>query len=369
MTEKNEPLVDEEQREDKECLLCHSKDYLGKNYRKGDIWHYICPYCGEYEVTGSARGVLLASPDPERDIMLNHLASLSAERTLQGKGLLLLGTYTNSMNKMISYEEFLKNYPSNFMEQHDRALFNFARLANFTPLCKIDDKVNPQVLFCDSFEEMYTFLNILKDEGYVNFVASGSISAAYLIGNVSMTVKGYEYARSLEKDISKRQHAFVAMWFHDEMKLYTQEVQKAIRQAGYEPYIANQASYNGLIMDKVLNEISGAKFVIADLTSLPEKDPCTGVRGGVYYEAGYAAGLGLQVILTCREDVTNRIHFDLKQFLGIYWKETDDGKLKVGNFDFVDYLKNHIIKTVGPGLHYGKGESEDSAENSGGAGN
>ena len=124
-------------------------------------------------------------------------------------------------------------------------------------------------------------------------------------------------------------------------------------------------------MDKVLNEISRAKFVIADLTSLPEdkSDSCTGVRGGVYYEAGYAAGLGLQVILTCRENATNRIHFDLKQFLGIFWKETNDGKLLAWKYDFVDYLKNHIIKTVGPGPHYGKGQSEGNGENSGGAGN
>ena len=358
MREKNEPIVDEEQIKDNVCLLCHSKDYLDKNKREGDSWHYICPCCGEYEVTGSARAIILASP--ERDIMLNHLASIFAERKLQGKGTLLLSTYTDPSRMIFSCDDLLKNYPSAFREQHDRALLNFARLANFSPLRTIDDKVNPHVLFCASFEEMDTFLQILKKEGYVDFIAQGSISAAYLTSNISLTVKGFEYARSLGKDVSKRQHAFVAMWFHDEMKLYTQAVQEAIRQAGYEPYIANQDSYNGLIMDKVLNKISEAKFVIADLTSLPETetDPCTGVRGGVYYEAGYAAGLGLQVILTCRENATNRIHFDLKQFLGIFWKETAGGKLMAWEYDFVDYLKNHIIKTVGPGPHYGEGESE-----------
>lgn len=197
-------------------------------------------------------------------------------------------------------------------------------------------------------------MRILKGEGYVNYNDQNIISCVCPIKNLSLTVSGFEYARSLGKDISKRQHAFVAMWFHDEMQLYKQEVQKAIRQAGYKPYIVDQDSFNGLIMDKVLNEISEAKFVIADLTSLPEKDPSTGVRGGVYYEAGYAAGQGLQVILTCRDDATDRIHFDLKQFLGIFWKETSDGKLTALGFDFVDYLKKHIIKTVGPGLHYGK---------------
>ena len=350
MTDRTEP-------NDGKCLFCQNTRLLEINYTEDDTWHYRCPYCGEYEVTGSALQEILANP--EHDIILNRLASLFIERMLQKKGSFLLGTYTDNQRMMFSYDDLLKQYPSDFREQHDRALLNIARLANFSPLCEIDDRVNPRVLFCYSFQEMYAFLRILKDEGHVNLNDQDSIPA---ISNVSLTVRGFDYARSLEKDISKRQHAFVAMWFHDEMQLYTQEVQKAIRQAGYEPYIANQDSYNGLIMDKVLNEISKAKFVIADLTSLPEKDSCTGVRGGVYYEAGYAAGLGLQVILTCREDVTTRIHFDLKQFLGIFWKETDDGKLMAWKYDFVDYLKNHIIKTVGPGPHYGKDSAMKDSE-------
>lgn len=354
MRERNE-CSNGKQLNDGKCLFCQNTIFTEINYTGDDTWQYSCPYCGEYEITGSALQEILENP--EHNKILNRLASLAAERMLQEKAPLLLGTYTDSQRMMFSYTDLLKQYPSDFREQHDRALLNFARLAKFSPLCKIDDNVIPHVFFCDSFQEMYTFLCILKDEKYVIFNDQGTISAAYLIRDVFLTVSGFEYVRSLGKDISKRQHAFVAMWFHDEMKLYTQEVQKAIRQAGYEPYIANQDSYNGLIMDKVLNKISEARFVIADLTSLPEKDSCTGVRGGVYYEAGYAAGLGLQVILTCREDVTARIHFDLKQFLGIFWKETDDGKLTALGFDFVDFLKNHIIKTVGPGPHYGKDSS------------
>ena len=345
---------DGKQMNDGKCLFCQNTRLLEINCTGDDTWHYSCPYCGEYEVTGSALQEILANP--EHDKILNRLASLSTERMLQKKSSFLLGTNTDSKRMMFSYADLLEQYPSDFREQHDRALLNFARLANFSPLCEIDGEVNPHVFFCDSFQEMYTFLHILKDEKYVNLSELNNITGVYPIKKMSLTVSGFEYARSLEKDISKRQHAFVAMWFNGEMQLYTQEVQKAIRQAGYEPYIANQDSYNGLIMNKVLNKISEAKFVIADLTSLPETetDPCTGVRGGVYYEAGYAAGLGLQVILTCREDATARIHFDLKQFLGIFWKKTDDGKLMAWEYDFVDYLKNHIIKTVGPGPHYGK---------------
>lgn len=336
-------------KEDK-CLFCQDEKSKGQ-YTDGDKWHYQCPCCGTYEVTDSARQEILATP--ECDILLNHLASLLTERMLQGKSPILLGTHTNPQRGMISYADLLKEYPSDFREQHDRALLNLARLANYSPLCEIGDRgKDPTTLFCDSAQDMYSLLKILREEGYVDFEDQHCETGELYIEHLHLTVDGFEYAVSLKKDFSKRQRAFVAMWFSNEMKSYTEAVKKAIVQAGYEPYIANQDSYNGLIMDKVINEISEAKFLIADLTSIPEKDSRTGVRGGVYFEAGYAAGLDMEVILTCREDVTDRIHFDLKQFLGIYWKETDDGKLMAWDFDFVEYLKNHIIKTVGPGPLY-----------------
>ena len=338
-------------KEDK-CLFCQDEKSNGQ-YTDGDKWHYQCPYCGIYEVTDSARRELLANS--ECAMLLNHLASLTTERSLQGKKSFLLGTHPDPKRGMISYVDLLKEYPSDFREQHDRALLNLARLANYSPLCEIGDRgKDPTTLFCDSDQDMYSLLKILREEGYVDFNDRNFLSGEVWIEKLFLTVDGFEYAVSLKKDISKRKRAFVAMWFSDEMKLYAREVAKAIEQAGYEPYIANRDSYNGLIMNKVLNEISEARFLIADLTSISEKDSRTGVRGGVYFEAGYAAGQGLEVILTCREDVTSRIHFDLKQFLGIYWKEAEDGNLLVGDFNFVEYLKNHILQTVGPGPRYGQ---------------
>ena len=337
-------------REDK-CLFCQDNDSNGC-YVDGDKWHYQCPCCGTYEVTDSARQEILASR--ECDSLLKHLASLSAEKKLRGENPFLLGTHTDSLKGMLGYADLLKEYPSDFREQHDRALLNLAKLANYSPLCDLVDKSGPfAILFCDTSKEMLSLLRIFREEGYIDFKERiYTVNGDFFIDTLHITVAGFEYAVSLKRDFSKRQRAFVAMWFSDEMKSYTEAVKEAIRQAGYEPYIANQDSYNGLIMDKVINEISEAKFLIADLTSIPEKDSSTGVRGGVYFEAGYAAGQGLEVILTCREDVTGRIHFDLKQFLGIYWKETDDGKLMAWDFDFVEYLRNHIIKTVGPGPLY-----------------
>ena len=67
-------------------------------------------------------------------------------------------------------------------------------------------------------------------------------------------------------------------------------------------------------MTLVVAAIRKARFVIADLTQGDE-----GARGGVYYEAGFANGLGLTVIFTCREDKFDLVHFDTNHQAHILW--------------------------------------------------
>ena len=56
-------------------------------------------------------------------------------------------------------------------------------------------------------------------------------------------------------------------------------------------------------------------FVIADFT---EHSP------GVYFEAGFALGLELPVIWTCREDHMKKLHFDIRQYNCIDWETPKD---------------------------------------------
>ena len=71
-----------------------------------------------------------------------------------------------------------------------------------------------------------------------------------------------------------------------------------------------------------------------------------GHRGSVYYEAGYAEGLGLQVIRTCRSDLVdnNELAFDTRQRNHIGWDKDNT------NYDeFIQELTDRIIARVGPG--------------------
>jgi hypothetical protein len=67
----------------------------------------------------------------------------------------------------------------------------------------------------------------------------------------------------------------------------------------------------------------------------------TGHRGGVYFEAGFALGMNLPVIWTCRQDCLPDLHFDIRQFNCIDWKTPED---------LAGRLQNRIEALLGTGL-------------------
>ncbi len=130
------------------------------------------------------------------------------------------------------------------------------------------------------------------------------------------------------------QIGFCAMWFGDEVKaLWAEAIEPAIRESGYEPLRIDGKQHNGKIDDEIVASIRSSRFVVADYT---------GSRGGVYYEAGLAHGLGIPVIFMCREDHLKDIHFDVRQYNCIVWK---DDELQKARSD----LKNRILATLGQG--------------------
>ena len=125
---------------------------------------------------------------------------------------------------------------------------------------------------------------------------------------------------------------FCAMWFNEEVaSLWTSVIEPATRLAGYEPLRIDGKQHNGKIDDEIMASIRGSRFVVADFT---------GNRGGVYYEAGFAHGLGLPVIFMCREG--DELHFDVRQYNCIFWKPD-------GLEDAQARLKNRILATLGQG--------------------
>ena len=55
------------------------------------------------------------------------------------------------------------------------------------------------------------------------------------------------------------------------------------------------------------------------------------MRGGVYYEAGFAEGLGIDIFWTCREESIGDLHFDTRQYNHIIWTNPADLREKLTN--------------------------------------
>jgi len=110
------------------------------------------------------------------------------------------------------------------------------------------------------------------------------------------------------------------MNFAEELEdTFTNAIATAIKESGFEPIRIKDEDVPSdvTINDAILAAIKRSKFTIADFT---------GNRNGVYFEAGYALGMGQKVIYTCRKDDFESIHFDTNHYQYIVWETPE--KLK-----------------------------------------
>ncbi|MES2340216.1 MAG: hypothetical protein V4597_00945 [Pseudomonadota bacterium] len=191
------------------------------------------------------------------------------------------------------------------------------------------DPLHPQRIFAwlgaRTSKEAIAILHTIAADGYFTWANSFG----------ELTAKGLAELEALETGGADTRQAFVAMWFDSEMQnAWRLGFAPAIRDAGYDPFRIDTLEHNGKIDDAIVAEIKKSRFLVADFT-------CGGIevkgkfqpnpRGGVYYEAGLAHGLGMEVIFTCREDRMPHLHFDTRQFAHIVWKTPNDLRAQLYN--------------------------------------
>jgi len=142
-----------------------------------------------------------------------------------------------------------------------------------------------------------------------------------LEGLFSMLPAGWLRFEELQaKDVQSSQ-AFVAMWFHPSTdEVYEQGLYKAIYDSGYDPRRVDQQHHHlNKVDDEIIAEIRRSRFLVADFTCEEGK-----VRGGVYFEAGFASGLNIPIIWTCKTTSMKDLHFDTRQYPHIEWKDSTE---------------------------------------------
>jgi hypothetical protein len=120
-----------------------------------------------------------------------------------------------------------------------------------------------------------------------------------------------------------RETIFIACRFGDSEidDLFQNYLVPACNRMGYSPIRIDMSEPTQTIADGILESITNAACVIADLTH---------ARPSVYFEVGYAHGLGVPLLLTCRKDHylgktdDQRVHFDLAQYKISYWSRKNN---------------------------------------------
>jgi nucleoside 2-deoxyribosyltransferase len=130
--------------------------------------------------------------------------------------------------------------------------------------------------------------------------------------------------------------AFVAMAFGEDLRpVFVDGIEPALRATGYDVVRVDFIEHNDKIDDRIVAEIRKSAIVVADFT---------GQRQNVYFEAGFALGLGRPVIWTCRESDIGAAHFDTRQYNHIVWRDVADLRTR---------LQHRIEATnlIGPAPH------------------
>lgn len=123
---------------------------------------------------------------------------------------------------------------------------------------------------------------------------------------------------------SKRKSAFIACAFGktEINRLFERELAPACSELQLTPHRVDLLEPKQTITAAITAGILEARCIVADLTH---------ARPSVYFEVGFAHGLGVPMVLTCRKDHYRgmpddlRVHFDLEQYKISYWETSERG--------------------------------------------
>jgi hypothetical protein len=160
------------------------------------------------------------------------------------------------------------------------------------------------------------FVDILSEKNLIKYHQSSATA--------TLTEAGWARIDEINqgKGPQQNRNVFVAMNFHESMLEIELAICETLKELKYNPIVVKNLEHNDDIVDRIIAEIRGAKFLVADLTNQ---------RQSVYYEAGFARGLNKDVIFMCRKDQidSNQVHFDINHIQIIPWIDGESLKQKL----------------------------------------
>jgi nucleoside 2-deoxyribosyltransferase len=282
---------DREMAVDSTCILCDSackeiNDSLGFSYIE-------CLNCGRYSLARSDKSSFHLMLKNQLGNKLHLISGYIRESSNEKSKPIILNT--ESVNVILKNS----NIPQTINDNFNKLLIYLNNRTEYLGHY-IEYEEHPAIAYALNIIELRKLILALEKNNYAKifYKSKGTNNSDGIFGRLSLTIDGIKEADRLLKYQTESNNAFIAMWFDDEMiKIFDDHISKAVEDAGYRALIISQKEHNDDICDQIIAEIRKCKFLIADFT---------GNREGVYYEAGFAYGLGKEVIYTCRKDWHNQ---------------------------------------------------------------
>ena len=316
------------------CPICHRHSNVMEN--RGLHWLFVeCDVCGTYNI---ARSLIddnfeCAGGKYDVDMLASYLFynndKIKAEVLVNGQE--TPGGYYGITPKLVD-----NWYPKTFSEKVDLILLKLAELSTFDGDSVDVSNCVKELMFC---RKMKSFA--IQPSGETNpqiaFLEDYIIQQNYIKKQSSRSIRlyqllpgGIDKVYNLQKTQSTNKNVFVSMAFNDDTKATREAIRTGVMDAGFSPEYIDEIIHNHQIMPEMFRLIRESRFLILEIS-----DP----NYGAYYEAGYALGLGKEVIICCSESVFKKEylteeekkyakylkpHFDIAQKQILVWKNHED---------------------------------------------
>lgn len=314
------------------CQFCN--ETINSTLIDGIVFEHKCPVCGEYYTYYN---------EFETEITFNRNATASYlfyKKELKNR---FLGTkeqfdklnekYPNKHFSLITSEEIEAFWPQNFSDKVANILIWLDSHTNYpSQTIRINRRNLYSLFFLDQttdfheIQRQYSFYThyFNQQSKYVHVAIYDNYFDLWL------NPEGYKKLEELHLSNKNNKKVFIAMAFNDNTLKTREAIRAGIIKAKYDATLIDEIIHNKQIVPEMFRLIRESRLLVMDIT-----EP----NYGAYYEAGYAQGLGKEVIITCSQERFNKKyqtkkekeyerflkpHFDIQQKQILVWKDEEE---------------------------------------------
>lgn len=318
--------------EKQECPYCGAEATIFKGDHLNDV---NCPICGNYKYKGW--------PVTYGEQNKNEIASYLYYKKCEGNGINYIisdneDDVRNPGVRVADLDEIISVYPSNFAHRVNLILMGIAKESEYMgDILQFEREELVSRLYIKRFDkdgnpfsvpqknvQVKIVLDYLEENQYIEY------NGNYEVINMFLTPRGWSRVDALQLKPSNNKNVFVSMAFNENTENIRKTLKKAIVQSGYSPEFIDEIIHNKQIVPEMFRLIRECNFLILEIS-----EP----NYGAYYEAGYALGLGKEVIICCKKEIFTKDfgkdemhlkpHFDIAQKQILIWEDFDDLQFKL----------------------------------------